>query len=107
MFQVGIFVVTIFVIFYALVGMATGALVGALVRFCLRLRVNGIEKDAILGAVGFFVGFVTCIVLSPQNTITSNTSPNPNVFAFLGAGFLPILWELYRFKISRSHRPTT
>jgi hypothetical protein len=107
MFQVGIFVETIFVIFYALVGMATGVLVGVLVRLCLKLRVHGIEKDAILGAVGFFIGFITCIGLSPQNSITSNTRPNPNVFGFLGAGFLPTLREIYRFKFSVSHRPTT
>jgi len=95
-------VVVIFLLGDALLGMATGALVGTVACLCMRLRTFGLLGDALLGSLGFFVGFMTCIVVSPLNTITSNSGPNPYAFAFVGAALLPFLREVYRFH-SGSH----
>ena len=68
----------------------------------MRLRILGLMKDALLGLLGLFIGFIACVVVSPLNTITSNSGPNPYVFAFVGAALLPLLREVYRFKYSGS-----
>ena len=103
MFSVPNSVVVIFLFVDALLGMATGALICTIACLCMRLQIRGILKDALLGVLGFFIGFITCVAVSPLNTVTSNAGPNPNVFAFAGAAVLPLLREVYRFKHSRSH----
>ena len=99
--------VGIFLVFVdALFGMLIGVLTGAVASFCLRVPRSGIAKNGLLGSLGFFAGYVTCIVASPHNTSTTNAGPNPYLFALVGAVFLPPLRVVYRYKFSRSHRLT-
>lgn len=88
---------TFFVILFSLIAMAAGMFTGTLACLCLRLQIRGLMKDALLGWLGFFLGFIACILISPHNSLTTNVGPNPYFFAFLGAAFLPILREVYRF----------
>ena len=99
---VGIYFVFIDLLFGMLVGMLTGAVAS----FCLRVPRIGIAKNGLLGSLGFFVGYVTCIVVSPHNTSTTNAGPNPYLFALVGAVFLPPLRIICRYKFSGSHRLT-
>jgi hypothetical protein len=99
--------VGIFLVFVdALFGMLIGVLTGAVASFCLRVPRSGIAKNGLLGSLGFFVGYVTCVVVSPHNTSTTNAGPKPYLFALVGAVFLPPLRVGYRYKFSGSHRLT-
>jgi len=80
-----------FVLIDALFAMLIGVLTGAVASFCLGVPRSGIVKNGLLGSLGFFVGYVICIVVSPHNTIATNAGPNPYLFAFVGAVFLPLL----------------
>ena len=99
---VGIYFVLIDALFSMLIGMLTGAVAS----FCLRVPRSGIAKNGLFGSVGFFVGYVACIVVSPHNTSTTNPGPNPYLFALVGAVFLPLLRVVYQYKFSGSHRLT-
>ena len=99
---VGIYFVFVDALFAMLIGMLTGAVAG----FCLRVPRSGIAKNGLFGSVGFFVGYVACIVVSPHNTSTTNPGPNPYLFALVGAVFLPLLRVVYQYKFSGSHRLT-
>ena len=60
-----------FVLIDALFAMLIGALTGAVASFCLGVPRIGIAKNGLLGSLGFFAGYVTCIVVSlvsPHNT---------------------------------------
>ena|ERR1700693_2787562 len=93
---VGIF----FVFIDALFGMLIGVLTGAVASFCLRVPRSGISKNGLFGSIGFFAGYVACIVVSPHNTSTTNAGPNPYIFALVGAVFLPPLRVVYRYKFA-------
>jgi hypothetical protein len=95
-----------FVFIDALFGMLIGVLTGAVASFCLRVPRSGIAKNGLFGSLGFFAGYVTCIVVSAHNTSTTNAGPNPYIFALVGAVFLPPLRVVYRYKFSGSHRLT-
>jgi hypothetical protein len=98
-----------FVLIDALFAMLIGALTGAVASFCLRVPRIAIAKNGLLGSLGFFAGYVTCIVVSlvsPHNTSKPNAGPNPYLFALVGAVFLPPLRVVYRYKFSGSHRLT-
>jgi hypothetical protein len=95
-----------FVFIDALFGMLLGVLTGAVASFCLRVPTSGIAKNGLLGSLGFFVSYVTCIAVSPHNTSTTNPGPNPYLFALVGAVFLLPLRVVYRYKCSGSHRLT-
>lgn len=95
-----------FVFIDALFGMLVGVLTGAVASFCLRVSRSGIAKNGLFGSLGFFIGYVTCIVVSPHNTSTTNPGPNPYLFALVGAVFLPPLRIVYRYKFSGSRRLT-
>jgi uncharacterized membrane protein YeaQ/YmgE (transglycosylase-associated protein family) len=95
-----------FVFIDALFAMLIGVLTGAVASFCLGAPRSGIAKNGLFGSLGFFVGYVTCIVASPHNASTTNAGPNPYLFALVGAVFLPPLRVVYRYKFSGSHRLT-
>ena len=99
--------VGIFLVFVdALFGMVIGVLTGAVASFCLRVPKSGIAKNGLFGSLGFFVGYVTCIAVSPHDTSATNAGPTPYLFALVGAVFLPPLRVVYRYKFSGSHRLT-
>jgi hypothetical protein len=107
MIPIAVFIYLVFIdlLFGMLVGMLTGTVAG----FCLRVPRSGIVKNGLFGSLGFFVGYVTCIVVSlvsPHNTSTADAGPNPYVFALVGAVFLPPLRLVYRYKFPGSHRLT-
>jgi hypothetical protein len=99
---VGIYFVFVDALFAMLIGMLTGAVAS----FCLRVPRSGIAKNGLFGLLGFFVGYVACIIVSLHNTSTTNAGPNPYLFALAGAVFLPPLRIVYGYKFSGSHRST-
>lgn len=86
----------IFLLMHALAGMAVGALTGWLVCLVAKARPRALVADGILGILGYFAGFVGCVLVWPKNTITYGTGPNPQWAAVLVAASLPLLNELYR-----------
>jgi hypothetical protein len=104
MIPIAVFIYFVFI--DLLFGMLIGMLMGAIASFCLRVPRSGIAKNGLFGSLGFFAGYVACIVVSPHNTSTTNAGANPYLPALVGAVFLPPLRVVYRYKISGSHRLT-
>ena len=111
MFLAPIPIVIMFLVVYALAGMAIGALTGWITSLMTRCTRQGILKDAFLGLFGFLAGFVGCIFMPwPRNTIsysldgggvatsTMNTYQHPERVAIVVAVLLPVLHELYRWR---------
>jgi hypothetical protein len=86
----------VFLLLHALAGMAVGALTGWLVCLVAKVQPRTLVADGALGIVGYFAGFVCCVLVWPKNAITYGTGPNPQWAAVLVAAFLPLLNELYR-----------
>ena len=103
----------------AIGGMAIGALSGWLISLITKCGTRGIGRDALLGSVGFLVGFIGTIYMPwHQNTITErfgggstvtttvtttmNTYQHPERVAVVIAVLLPLLHELYRFWRTRT-----
>ena len=76
---------------------------------------RGLGKDAFLGGVGFFVGYIGCAYLPwPKNTVvevlkgggsvttTMNRYQHPARVAVVVAVLLPLLHEIYRYKRTRT-----
>jgi hypothetical protein len=117
-FPVPVFVVIIGLILYAIAGAAVGAVSGGLASLVTKCGRQGVSKDAFLGALGSLVGFFGCIFMPfPTNTIverlpgggsvatTMNMYQHPERVAVVAAVLLPLLYELYRFKRTRT-KPT-
>jgi len=99
---VGIYFVLIDALFSMLIGMLTGAVAS----FCLKVPKSGIAKNGLFGSLGFFAGYVACIVVSPHNRSATNPGPNPYIFALAGAVLLPPLRVVYRYKFAGSRQVT-
>jgi hypothetical protein len=82
--------------------MAIGAFTGWFVCLVMKIRRVALVADGVLGMLGYFAGFIGCVVVWPKNTMTYGTGPNPEWAAIVGAVFLPLLNELYRGKIRRT-----
>ena len=99
--------VLIFLVFIdALFAMLIGVLTGTVASFCLSVPRSGIVKNGLFGSLGFFAGYVACIVVSPHNRSATNPGPNPYIFALAGAVLLPPLRVVYRYKFSGSRQLT-
>jgi hypothetical protein len=111
MFTVPWFVVALYMVAYAIAGMAIGAITGCLVSLLTKGGRHGILKDAFLGSCGYLAGFVACIFTPwPRNSITyrleggtevtstMNRYQHPEVVAVIIAILLPLLHELYLWK---------
>jgi hypothetical protein len=94
--------VALFLLLHALAGMAIGALTGWVVCLVAKIRPVALVPDGVLGAVGYFAGFIGCVLVWPKNTITYGNGPNPEWAAVVGAALLPLLNELYRGKSRRT-----
>ena len=107
--------IALFLVVYALAGMAIGAVTGWLVSLLAKTSRKGLLKDSFLGSFGFLVGFIGCIFMPwPENTITyrleggtevsstMNTYQHLERVAFAVAILLPLLHELYRRRKSHS-----
>jgi hypothetical protein len=107
MFPVPPFVVIIYLVVYAVAGMAIGALTGWVVSVTTSGS-PGLLKDAFLGSFGFVAGFFAAIFMPwHRNTIsyhlpggtlvesTMNTYQHPEWVAIAFAILLPVLHELY------------
>jgi hypothetical protein len=66
MFPISTGVAIYFVFIDAFVGMAIGALTGAVANLCLRVPRRGTAKNGLLGSLGFFVGYLTDILVQPH-----------------------------------------
>jgi uncharacterized membrane protein YeaQ/YmgE (transglycosylase-associated protein family) len=108
-------VTTLFLITYAIVGMAIGILSGWVTSLITKRGRNGVWKNAVLGSFGFLAGFFGCIFVPwPRNTIverlsgggsvatTMNTYQHPERIAIVVAILLPLVNEVYRLKRARN-----
>ncbi len=114
MFPISYPVAFLFLIVYALAGLATGTLTGLFVSILLRMERRGIFKDALLGSLGFLAGIIGCAFLPwPKNTITyyvgqtlvqstASRYQHPVRVAFFAAVLPPLVRELYHFRRFRS-----
>ena len=115
MFPVSHAVVIFYLMVYAVAGMAIGALSGWLCSLITRCGPQGVWRDAFLGSFGYLAGFIGCIFMPwPRNTVverlegggsvatTMDAYQHPERLAIVMAVLLPLLYELYRFKRTRS-----
>jgi hypothetical protein len=106
-----------FFLFYAASGMAIGALTGWLTSLGTRCVPSRIWRDAFLGSAGFMAGFIGTIIMPwHENTVTEQLEgggtvtttmamyQHPVRIAILASIILPLLYELYRFKQSRTNQ---
>ena len=77
--------------------MVVGALTGIFASLLLRLkiRVQDMTMDGILGAIAFPLAFAGALLVPWKNTITYQ---EPDLVAYTAAILLPVLHELHRFK---------
>jgi uncharacterized membrane protein YeaQ/YmgE (transglycosylase-associated protein family) len=114
-FPISPVVVILYLMAYAVAGMAIGTLSGWLCSLMTKSGTQGILKDAFLGSFGYLAGFIGCIFMPwPRNTVverlqgggsvatTMNAYQHPERVAIVVAVLLPLLHELYRFKRTRS-----
>ena len=114
MLSVPLIVVILFLIAYAIAGVAIGAISGWLATLATKCRPQGVWRDALLGSFGFLAGFIGCAFMPwPRNTVvehlegggsvatTMNSYQHPERVAIVMAILLPLLHELYRFKRAR------
>jgi len=100
--------------------MVIGALTGWLFSLATKRALQGILKDAFLGALGFLAGFIGCILVPwPRNTVVEHLSGGgtvsttmdryqpPERVAVVVAVLLPLLNELYRLRRARSEGRVT
>jgi hypothetical protein len=74
-------------------GFVTGILAGAGTCLLLRLKIQGLVKDGLLGAVGFLIAFYTIVYLPWP----SNAAMRPaDAVAYTVAGILPVVHHVYR-----------
>jgi hypothetical protein len=95
-------IVVLFFLLHALAGMAIGALTGWVVCLVAKIRPRALIADGVLGTLGYFAGFIGCVLVWPKNTITYGTGPNPEWAAVVAAVLLPLFNELYRWKSRRT-----
>lgn len=101
-------VVVIYLLAYALAGMAIGAVIGWLLSRPTKVE---LLKDALLGSFGYISGFLVCAFMPwPENTVvdqldggtsvatTMNRYQHPHRVAIVLAIIFPVLHELYRWK---------
>jgi hypothetical protein len=88
-----------------LLAMGAGALAGALASFFLRLPIQGIWKDAVLGLLGFLVFLVT-ILVSRLGYLLINNFVDPVGVGMVVAALCPVVREVLRFRNVRSNRIT-
>ena len=114
MLSVPLILVFIYLVVYAVAGMAIGALSGWLRSLVMKCGPQGLWKDTFLGSFGFLAGFTGCIYMPwPSNTVveqlegggsvatTMNSYQHPERVAVVMAVLLPLLHEPYRFKRNR------
>ena len=107
-----------FFLFYAVLGMAIGALAGWITSLGTRFTPRRLWRDALLGSVGFLAGFIGTIFMPwHENTVTEQLEgggtvtttmamyQHPVRIAIIASVILPLLYELYRFKRSRANQP--
>lgn len=116
-YYVGVFsilpiVFILFLIPYAVAGMAIGAISGWLVSLATKCGPQGIRRDALLGSFGFPAGFIGCIYVlehlkgGGSVVTTMNGYQHPERVAIVMAILLPLLHELYRLKRARTELKT-
>ncbi len=107
-------VYVIFLLLYSVAGLATGAACGWLVSLGLKGHRSKIWQDSLLGFLGFMGGFIGTIYMPwHENTVTERLTgggtvtttmssyQHPLQIAVVLAVLLPILYELYRFRLER------
>ncbi len=116
MFAVSWFLVALYLVAYAIAGMAIGAITGWAVSLLTKGGRQKLLKDAFLGACGFLAGFIGCIYMPwPRNTVvtsldgggsvatTMSRYQHPERIAIVVAMLLPLLHELSLRKMKSGH----
>ncbi len=100
-------------------GGIVGALAGFLAAHAFKLRATAIWKNGIIGATAFIATFFVCLLIPYRNTIsykldggvtvtsTMDHYQHPLELGLILAGFIPILFELDRFRRSRRSGPSS
>lgn len=107
-------VLAIFLVLYALAGIAIGIVCGWLTTLVTKCRPWRFMKDATLGSVGFIAGFMACAFIpwhentirytltgGTQVTSTMSRYQHPERIAIALAVALPVMYELYRLRRAR------
>ncbi len=110
-------VVVMYVVAYALAGMAIGVISGWVVSRMTKARRPGLVKDALLGLFGYVGGIISCALMPwPENTVveqlpsggsvatTMSRYQHPQRVAVVLAILFPLLLELYKWK---KHKPAS
>ncbi len=113
MFPIATGVIVFFWVAAVLAGMVTGLISGSLLARVLKINLKGIWKDALLGGIGVFVGYLLTISMPwPENTITTDQSrttmhqfQHPFFVGYAFAAAFPALHQLYRLRQFRKSRP--
>jgi uncharacterized membrane protein YeaQ/YmgE (transglycosylase-associated protein family) len=115
MFPVPWPIVVMYVVAYALAGMAIGAITGWVVSRMTKGRRPGLVKDALLGSFGYVGGIISCALMPwPVNTVVEQLSgggsvvttmsryQHPQRVAVALAILFPLLLEVYKWKKHKS-----
>jgi hypothetical protein len=85
-FPVSPIVVAIYLVVYAVAGMAIGALSGWVVSLITKRGLEGVLKDTFLGSFGFLAGFIGCIFMPwPTNTVVKQLEGGGSVASTMSA----------------------
>ena len=95
-FPISVFVDLFFLLVYALVAVAAGALTGVLASFLLGLPISGILEDGMLGMLGFVLMGVSLVFVPSLADVLGNRFVAPPNIALFIAPVLPFFRELYR-----------
>jgi hypothetical protein len=116
MFPIAPIIVVVTYFGFALFGAVIGLFGGWLLSLVTKCGPQGFLKNAGLGALGFLMGFLGCVLLPyPRNTInyqleggvvvtsTMNRYQHPYGVAIVMAVFLPLIHEVYRLRQTRKN----
>ena len=114
MFPIPTLVACLFAAVYTVAALIIGAVASFGVSFAMKRKKLRFISSALLGALGFWLGLIGCLLMPwPENTIvryvgdtqvteTANHFQHPFAVAFVAAVLVPLLYEILRWKHSRT-----
>lgn len=82
--------------------MATGVASGVMASFFLKLPIRGVRTDALLGMVGFLIGFAGIGFIRPLGYSVINYDISPPAVALVVAAIVPLSLKILRLRRFRS-----
>jgi hypothetical protein len=99
---------------YTVAALIVGAAISLGVSFALKRKKFRFISGALLGALGFWLGLIGCLLMPwPENTVvyyvgdtrvteTANRFQHPFAVAYVVAVLVPLIYEILRWKHSRT-----